>query len=560
MKQQNIFKPFLKFHSVMVLIALIYAGCKEDLPTETQTNRITFTIEDVGFDKGSPTRGSKVTSISNFGVSASVYSSDAVYTSASCGSYFFNESATVGTPTNYYWPTSAYKLTFFAYYPYGNAAFAVQGNGSALGAPTYAYTVPSAIASQQDIMTGQVTRLGGGSAAVSLTMSHRCSAIHFSVTNDRSEAITVNSISIEGVKYTGTLNEETWTLGDAVNSSSNNPFTLACNASLAVGATAVDLTGTTDVFLMLPQTIPAGAKLKVVVNNEEFEAALTGTWMAGKNYNFSVIINNNQIILPVDADTTDWEPDYLKFTALEDDVDFTLSIPSAVNASTLSYVSYSLDNGRTWVRTDNSSSNVTITVTGIDTGESVMWKGSGTRMATSDSNFSIFSSTGEFDASGNIMSLLGGTTMGERCFTHLFEGCSGLKSAPELPATTLSSYCYRKMFRGCTGLTKAPELPATTLSNCCYQTMFENCSNMTTGPDLPALTLSGGCYQYMFKGCSSLNYIKMMATNISASNCLGEWMNGVSSTGTFIKNSSATWTTTGINGVPTGWTVETASE
>lgn len=30
-------------------------------------------------------------------------------------------------------------------------------------------------------------------------------------------------------------------------------------------------------------------------------------------------------------------------------------------------------------------------------------------------------------------------------------------------------------------------------------------------------------------------------------------------TGTFIKNASATWDVTGVNGIPTGWTVETAS-
>jgi len=29
--------------------------------------------------------------------------------------------------------------------------------------------------------------------------------------------------------------------------------------------------------------------------------------------------------------------------------------------------------------------------------------------------------------------------------------------------------------------------------------------------------LTGACYQYMFSGCTSLNYIKMLATDISAS-------------------------------------------
>jgi len=51
----------------------------------------------------------------------------------------------------------------------------------------------------------------------------------------------------------------------------------------------------------------------------------------------------------------------------------------------------------------------------------------------------------------------------------MFYGCTGLTTAPELPATTLASNCYSSMFNGCTGLTTAPELPATTLPDSCYK-------------------------------------------------------------------------------------------
>ncbi len=49
-------------------------------------------------------------------------------------------------------------------------------------------------------------------------------------------------------------------------------------------------------------------------------------------------------------------------------------------------------------------------------------------------------------------------------FCSLFDSCSVLTSAPELPATTLADYCYYSMFYGCTSLTAAPELTATTLA------------------------------------------------------------------------------------------------
>ena len=306
MKQKSFFSYLLA--GMIMLVAGMTVSCTEDLDTVTTESAITFLSEETGFISGTSTRGTKVSTISSFGVSASVYSSASTYTSAGCGSYFFNEQVTPGVPTAYYWPTSAYKLSFYAYYPYGNAAFTMQSTKSSLGAPTYAYTVPTDIASQLDIMTGQdVNHAGGSKTAVNISMKHRCAAVCFNVTNSRSSAITLTSISIEGVKYSGTLNEETWTLNNAVNSSSSNPFTLAYGSSIAASATA-NVTGTTDIFMMLPQSIPAGAKIKVVVDgSEELEAELTGSWIAGKQYNYSVEIKNNTIIV-VDEDSNidDW--------------------------------------------------------------------------------------------------------------------------------------------------------------------------------------------------------------------------------------------------------------
>lgn len=301
---------------LLPLFASMISGCTEDLGTELTAKRIMLALDDSGFDGSrSVTRGAKVTSISSFGVSAAVYDASASYTSAGCGSYFYKQSATNGSPLGFFWPTSDYKLAFYAYYPYGNAAFTFQSSASTTGAPTYSYTVPSTIASQLDIMTGQtVNVLGGGASPVAISMKHRCAAVCFSVTNDRSSAITLSSISIEGVKYSGTLCEETWTLSSAVNSSSVNPFTLSYGSSIAAGAT-VNVTGTSNIFLMLPQTIPAGARVKVVLDGEDpLYADLTGTWIAGKQYNYSLTIKNNVIIvIDEDSDIEDWVPFPLDF-------------------------------------------------------------------------------------------------------------------------------------------------------------------------------------------------------------------------------------------------------
>ena len=96
------------------------------------------------------------------------------------------------------------------------------------------------------------------------------------------------------------------------------------------------------------------------------------------------------------------------------------------------------------------------------------------------------------------------TTLASHCYNFMFAGCTSLTQAPELPATTLVDYCYNAMFSGCTSLTQAPELPATTLADYCYSGMFEICTSLTQAPELPATTLALGCYYGMFYRCTSL--------------------------------------------------------
>ena len=156
-------------------------------------------------------------------------------------------------------------------------------------------------------------------------------------------------------------------------------------------------------------------------------------------------------------------------------------------------------------------------------------------------------------------SILPATTLVSNCYQSMFKGCTSLVNAPELPATTLASGCYSSMFNGCTSLVNAPELSATTLVNYCYAGMFNGCTSLVNAPELPALNLVYECYRYMFYGCTNLNYIKAMFTIKPTSTYTNQWVSGVASSGTFVKNSAATWDVTGINGIPSGWTVQYAS-
>ena len=152
------------------------------------------------------------------------------------------------------------------------------------------------------------------------------------------------------------------------------------------------------------------------------------------------------------------------------------------------------------------------------------------------------------------------TTLAERCYQEIFRDCDGLTTAPELPATTLAKGCYEGMFYASDGLTTAPELPATTLAEHCYQQMFSGCTGLTVAPELSATTLADRCYWQMFSDCKKLDHITMLATDISATSCLTQWVNGVASTGTFTKAAAMTSLTTGVSGIPEGWTVKNYGE
>jgi hypothetical protein len=293
----------------------------------------------------------------------------------------------------------------------------------------------------------------------------------------------------------------------------------------------------------------------------------------------------------------DYSKDYFTIESLEDNNTIYWKATSTEITKT---ISVSTDNGQTWTEftasyDDGTPEYVPTTIATLNAGEKVLVKGENSAYATSVAIYNYFSTNGQFEVKGNIMSLISGDSFANadelttiRTFCSLFRGCTYLISAGNLvlPAITLSEYCYRNMFLectslitppkllatkleyqccqsmfdGCTSLTTAPELPATKLEMNCYNSMFYGCTSLTVAPELPATTLASNCYGYMFQGCTSLNYIKCLATDISASNCTTNWVIGVASSGTFVKAASMSSWTTGINGIPEGWTVETATE
>jgi len=90
-----------------------------------------------------------------------------------------------------------------------------------------------------------------------------------------------------------------------------------------------------------------------------------------------------------------------------------------------------------------------------------------------------------------------------------------------------------------------------------FQNLFMDNRHIThmEGKDLvlPATKLKNNCYYQMFKGCTNLNYVKCLATDISANNCTTNWLQSVAKKGTFVRAEGVSWPIDSNNGIPYGW-------
>lgn len=204
------------------------------------------------------------------------------------------------------------------------------------------------------------------------------------------------------------------------------------------------------------------------------------------------------------------EPNYLTFTATEDDSSVTFRWSEGRD------VQISTDNGETW------SAYVKGTTVSLNANEYISFKGYDVKTSMYPSHFSM---AGSIEASGSVTSLLDGVgsnpdvILPSYCFSFMFAGCSALKKAPALPAETLSYACYWDMFSNCKGLTEVPELPAMELAGYCYWEMFYGCTGLTEVPALQAEEMDEYCYCEMFAGCSNLQKVPEFSTKTLANGC-----------------------------------------
>ena len=246
------------------------------------------------------------------------------------------------------------------------------------------------------------------------------------------------------------------------------------------------------------------------------------TFVAGKSYTYKLTVGKNKVSVS-GITVADWDTGtitegskaehiipYVTFTA---DAEQTFKM-TTFGDYTISGLEYSVKNGK-W---QDVVANTEITFGG--TNGDLRLRGTNINGTASNwSKNSIITFTDKnvkVACTGDIRTLLDWRSYNivetkNAQFCNLFNRCSVLTSAPELPATKLADYCYYKMFYGCTSLTDAPELKATELADYCYNNMFAGCKSLTSAPELKATELAASCYDNMFYGCTKLSTVTMLA-------------------------------------------------
>lgn len=245
------------------------------------------------------TRGTQITagSMDSFGVFASMAGSGAG------PDYMYNEQVTSDrdwTPAReYLWPGEG-ELHINAYSPYmesvGTEGITSLPSKDAEGDLGIAYTVPTAVADQPDLMWS--TPRDASSSPCELSFNHALVAIRFS-TGLEMAPCTVTEITVSGVKDKGLLNLETGEWSDVGGTASYTVYPklelVAAQGSSYVEPGTPIVEGD-DTFILMPQTLDESAMISLTLEYEGktvvMDSSLEGqVWEPGKTVVYRISAN-----------------------------------------------------------------------------------------------------------------------------------------------------------------------------------------------------------------------------------------------------------------------------
>lgn len=226
----------------------------------------------------------------------------AVKENGNVGTQYYMDDVATKTGTNwvpskvYYWPGSNRQLRFLAWAPTDASFQSVPNNPNAT---TLQYTTPAEAKNQRDLVaaaTGFINNPSNDATCtpVGLQFKHLCTAVIIK-TGEQMTAGTIKSVSLKGVKNSGTYNmvSSVWTLNGTT-----TDFTISPNqATTSTTPNGTDLNAGESTFMLLPQTLGADSKLEVAFhdnisgNDRILSASLNGAeWPMGKTVTYRLSI------------------------------------------------------------------------------------------------------------------------------------------------------------------------------------------------------------------------------------------------------------------------------
>lgn len=256
------------------------------------------------------------------------------------------------------WTSEASTLKFYAVYPYMDGTNVnqklVQATTGSM--PYVAFEASTDIAHQTDLLIAETAELnytptGGTPHVVPLQFYHALTAIRFGIGQNLSWNKIIKSIEFQGVYKDGRYNlvDRTWS-----NYGSTENFKLDNINKPTAGTQNTVIVKDGNTFLMVPQTVPAGAKIVVTFTDGTYITANIGgkIWAPGTTKTYMMTEKNSDWEYKIEAtDPDDISYDkttsYWPYTIKSYRKDPTTNTFQAVKWKVVSYQE-SKDNGSTW--------------------------------------------------------------------------------------------------------------------------------------------------------------------------------------------------------------------
>lgn len=265
------------------------------------------------------------------------------------------QGAVWGPSSTYYWPGGSKKLQFFAYAPYNGAGITLPAS-SAPGTPSFTYVVPDNVADQKDILVAKSSELAANyNNNAPLSFTHPLTAVKFVVGDDMVNS-KVTKITLKNVLSSGRyiIGESSWTPAGQYKNFSQ---TLDMSPGTIPGTA---ITSHAQTFMMIPQTLPALAKIEIeltdLLSNQNWTLSASinqGVWPIGKTVTYKISTSSIDVQYTFDVSSS-INFTYESGTSNEFSLQTSRTISGPGHAAVTQHVpaeitEYSTDGGTTWL-------------------------------------------------------------------------------------------------------------------------------------------------------------------------------------------------------------------